>query len=121
GQRYLHRDKRTKARISGLQLEARQTVGHRVRPGASISVKVHAQQVDFAELRGDLAGREFGVFKPVADLIDDVLGDVLAYRRGDRPLLIGELRPDVNVIQGVDFAHGVVLPTEFSIRSFSMS
>src|SRR5699024_6173511 len=109
------------AGISGLEFKACQPIGHRIRSGTSISVKVHSQQADFAKLGSDLAGGEFGVFKPVADLIGYVLGDVLAYRRGDRPLLIGELRPDVNVIQGVDFAHGVVLPTEFSIRSFSKS
>ena len=86
-QRALDRARAADARVARLQLEARQAVRDRARPGQAVAVEVHAEQPELRELGVDLP-RQHALLEPLPDLGQHALADELAHGVADRALLV---------------------------------
>ena len=99
-QRALHADERTDAGVAGLELEARQTVGNGRCPLAAVSLQVHAQHAEGAEVLRQFTRRDLALLEPVRDVRPDLGVDVLAHHVADRALLLGQQVVDREQAEG---------------------
>ena len=104
-QRALHGDQRADPRVAGLQLQAGEPVGGRRGAGAAVALEVHAEDVQLAELLGELE-RDRGLLEPVADVGDDLVLDESADSVADVALFVREKRVDREEVGGVDLGGG---------------
>ncbi len=81
-QRALHGDETAEPAVAGFQLHTRQAVADGVGAGAAVTLKVHAEHAELAELLGQLPGQR-GRFEPLPDVGPQPGIDKLADRRGD--------------------------------------
>ena len=104
-ERALHRDGAADARVTRLELEARQAIRDRARTGEAVAVQVHAEEAELRELRHHLS-RQDALLEPVADLGQHLLADELPHRVPDRLLLVVEQRVDREEVEGVERGQG---------------
>ena len=104
-ERPLHGDGAADPGVAGLELEAREAVRDRARPGQAVSLEVHPEEPELRQLLEDLA-REDPLLEPVADLRDDALADELPHGVADRPLLVVEERVEREEVERVEGRRG---------------
>ncbi len=84
--------------VAGFQLHTRQAVAHSVGARTPITLQMHAQHPERAELLGQLFGQR-GLFEPLADVGPQPGIDELPHRRGDVTLVVIEQPIGVEQLQ----------------------
>ena len=98
---------RAEARIPRLQLEACESVADGVRAQASVTLEVHAQEPERAELERHVL-RERARLEPPVDAREDLLADPFAHQVAHLSLLLGKQVVDIQEIERVGSHHGPV-------------
>jgi hypothetical protein len=103
----LHRHEAAQPRIAPLEFLADEAVGHRVQPRTTIALKGAAQQAQRGEPRDQFA-RESVVLEVAADHRQHLMVDETADLLLDKPLVVVQLRADVEEVERVEFRVGHV-------------
>ena len=93
GQRALDRDEAAEGGVDRFELEAGETVADGIDSGAAITLEVHSEQAEAAELRRDLAG-ESALFEPLLDPREKLGGGEAPHGGLEHALLVREQPAD---------------------------
>jgi hypothetical protein len=91
GQRALDRDESADPGIAGFQFHCGQAVFDGGAAGAAVTLQMHAQDAQFAQLRGDVVGKDPAVV-PVSDVRADLLVGEVADPLPEGQLIRGQQR-----------------------------
>src|SRR6185437_13556096 len=87
-------------RVGRFEFQAGQAVRRRARARAAVTLQVHAEQAELAEL-GNQVPREMPALEPAPDVRPYAVGQQFAHRPLDRPLLLPQQGRDVQQVQRV--------------------
>jgi len=99
-ERALDRDEAAEAGIRGLELEAGEAVADRIDAGAAVTLQVHAEEAELAELGCDLA-RELGALEPLLDSGKQAVDGEAPNGLLEHALLLGEKCTQAEKVEGI--------------------